>query len=143
LFRATIRCEGDDVTASFAAMSAERFVSLTTFRRTGAAVSTPVWITPDGDALLVTTPVGSGKVKRVRNNAQVTMRPCSRGGQVANGAPTITARAEIVTDPSRVRVMTDRVRAKYGLEYKIFMVVERLVARRAADRLFLRLTPSA
>jgi PPOX class probable F420-dependent enzyme len=124
-------------------MGAERFISLTTFRRTGAAVSTPVWVTSDGDGLLITTPVGSGKVKRVRNDARVTMRPCSRGGQVADEAPTIEAQAEIVTDPSRVSVMTDRVRAKYGLEYKIFMLVERLVARRTTDRLFLRLTPPA
>ena len=46
------------------ALADHRFVSLTTFRRSGAPVSTPVWASRDGDLLVVLTPVGSGKVKR-------------------------------------------------------------------------------
>ena len=37
------------------------YVSLTTFRRTGVPVSTPVWAAPDGDSLLVWTRTESGK----------------------------------------------------------------------------------
>ena len=53
----------------------EKFVSLTTFRKNGVGVPTPVWIGRDGDALVVTTPVGSGKVKRLRRNCTVELRP--------------------------------------------------------------------
>ena len=67
-------------------MGRQEFVSLTTFRRTGASVATPVWIAPDGDVLVVTTPVESGKVKRLRPDPRVELRPCSRRGAVADGA---------------------------------------------------------
>jgi uncharacterized protein len=37
------------------------YVSLTTFRRTGVPVSTPVWAAPKGDTLVVWTRADSGK----------------------------------------------------------------------------------
>lgn len=125
----------------FTDLGHERFVSLTTFRRSGEAVPTPVWITLDGDALLVTTPAGSGKVKRLRNNPDVTLQPCNRRGQVVAGAPTIEATVELLTDPETVAAKTSLVRAKYGLEFRIFTIIERIVARGASQRIFLRLSP--
>ena len=56
----------------------ERFVSLTTFRRSGQPVSTPVWVGRDGDALVVLTPSGSGKVKRLRADPRVEVQACGR-----------------------------------------------------------------
>ena len=41
--------------SAFAALGDEQFLSLTTFRKSGERVSTPVWIGRDGDALMVTT----------------------------------------------------------------------------------------
>lgn len=63
--------------ADLLAVSGARFVSLTTFRRSDVAVSTPAWIVRDGDALRVTTPGDSGKLKRLRNDARVELRPCA------------------------------------------------------------------
>ena len=82
-------------------MGRQEFVSLITFRRTGAPVATPVWIAPDGDALVVTTPVESGKVKRLRRDPRVELRPCSRRGKVADGASMVAAVAEIVPPDNR------------------------------------------
>ena len=56
----------DSNAAALAGLADERFVSLTTFRRTGEPVSTPVWIAANGTDLIVTTPKESGKVKRRR-----------------------------------------------------------------------------
>ena len=53
---------------AFTALGDERFISLTTFLKSGNAVSTPVWIARDGDDLVVTTPAMSGKAKRLRNS---------------------------------------------------------------------------
>ncbi|CAD5989393.1 PPOX class F420-dependent oxidoreductase [Agreia sp. COWG] len=126
--------------AALAALSDERFVSLTTFRKTGEGVSTPVWIARDGDALIVTTPDGTGKVKRIRNNGRVELRPCDRMGKVADGAPTVAGTAEIVdTDEARdsqARIFV----AKYKLEYRIFMVIERLGKKGQKKRVCLRIT---
>lgn len=60
--------------AAFAALGNERFLSPTTFRQSGERVSTAVWIGRDGDALVVTTPAGSGKVKRLRNSPRLELR---------------------------------------------------------------------
>ena len=115
----------------------ERFVSLTTFRRTGEPVSTPVWEARDGDALLVTTPAGSGKVKRLRHTSRVELRPCGRTGKVADDAPTHTGTARIED-----RDRPDVFRSKYGLEYRVFMRIERLGKDGRRPRVLLRITPA-
>jgi PPOX class probable F420-dependent enzyme len=113
----------------------ERFVSLTTFRRTGVPVSTPVWVVREGAALLVTTPAGSGKVKRLRHTARVELRPCSRSGKVAEDAPTASG-SGVIHQKDKPAVF----RAKYGLEYRIFMLVERLITKGPRDRVIVRIT---
>ncbi len=117
-----------------------RFVSLTTFRRTGVAVSTPVWIARDGDALVVVTPADSGKVKRLRNDPRVQLRPCSRTGTVAPGTQPVDGVAEMVADETTAARLTDLVRAKYGLEYRVTMLIERVAARRQKPRVLLRIS---
>lgn len=79
--------------SAFVALGDEQFVSLTTFRRSGEPVSAPVWIGRDGDALIVTTPEASGKVKRLRNNPRVELCPCSRMGHVEDGVEPVAGSA--------------------------------------------------
>lgn len=126
------------VTAT-AALGAQRFVSLTTFRKDGTPVATPVWITPDGGALLVTTPAESYKVKRLRHDPRVRLVPCGRTGKVREGARPVDGTAEIVTDPAEASRMTALVRRKYGLEYRVMMLIERLATRRRRPRVLLRI----
>jgi PPOX class probable F420-dependent enzyme len=118
----------------------ESFVSLATFRRSGDAVATPVWVGRDGDSLVVTTPSESGKIKRLRNDPRVTLRPCGRGGKVADDAPTREGIAEIIEDPERIAQLTDLVSDKYGLEYRVIMGAERIVKSGSRDRFILRIT---
>ena len=126
--------------AAFASIADERFVSLTTFRKTGEGVSTPVWIARDGDALIVTTPDGTGKVKRLRNDVRVELRPCDRMGKVADDAQTVSGHAEIV-DTDEARSSQERIfLAKYRLEYRIFMFIERLGKKGRKKRVSLRIT---
>ncbi len=118
----------------------EPFVSLTTFRKSGEGVSTPVWILRDGDALIVTTPVHSGKVKRLRNNPAVTLAPCTRMGKVAGEVPLIAASAEILDDPDTVERYGELFLAKYKFEYKLFMWIERRGKNGQERRVMLRIT---
>ena len=62
------------------------YVSLTTFRRSGAPVPTPVWAAPDGESLVVWTRADSGKVKRLRHTPRVTVAPCDVRGRVQGDA---------------------------------------------------------
>jgi uncharacterized protein len=77
----------------------EKYVLLTTFRKNGEAVATPIWIVgmPDGTAGF-TTEVDAGKVKRIRNNASVTLQPCSLRGRVEPGSAVVNATAEVLLD---------------------------------------------
>ena len=130
------------------AMGHEAFVSLTTFRASGEPVSTPVWIGHDGGEndddgdLLVLTPADSGKVKRLRSNPRVELRPCDRRGRVADGAPMVPALAEILRSPAGVEAVREVMRRKYGAEYVVFMVIEAIMRRRRhTDRVGLLLHP--
>lgn len=130
------------MTPAFSALGDERFVSLTTFRKSGERVSTPVWIGQDGDALVVTTPEVSGKVKRLRNDPRVEMRPCGRMGRVKDGAEPVAGVAEVLTDNGSRERITGIIRKKYGLEYRVVMGIERLGASGQKNRVILRITPA-
>ena len=125
---------------AFAALGDERFVSLTTFRRSGERVSTPVWVARDGDALVVTTPEASGKVKRLRNDPRVELRPCGRMGRVEEGVEPVAGVAEVLADADSSERLTGIVRKKYGLEYRVVLGIERLGGSGQDNRVILRIT---
>ena len=87
-------------------------------------MSTPVWIGHDGGEseddgdLLVLTPADSGKVKRLRSNPHVELRPCDRRGRVQEGAPMVPAVVEILDSPAGVEAVREVMRRKYGAEYR-------------------------
>ena len=66
-----------------------RYLSLTSYKRDGTAVATPVWFIEQDGRLLVQTDLGSGKVKRIRANPIVSVALCNgmghlRGEQAAS-----------------------------------------------------------
>jgi PPOX class probable F420-dependent enzyme len=73
-------------------LGASRFVSLTTYRRDGTPVSSPIWVVQDGSRLLAWTGRGTGKVKRLRHTATVTVAPSSGRGRPRGAAVSGTAR---------------------------------------------------
>lgn len=125
--------------ASVLRLADERFVSLTTYRRNGEAVATPVWIAGDGSSLVVTTGSASGKVKRLRRTPGVTLRPCDRRGRVRPGAVAAQGRAEILEDPASFAAGTSVIRKKYAAEFRVVMLVERILSRGRRDRVILRI----
>jgi PPOX class probable F420-dependent enzyme len=66
---------------AFESLSKPRFASLTTWRRNGVAVATPVWVVVSQDKAYVVSR-GPGKVKRIRNNPAVSLAPCTMRGRV-------------------------------------------------------------
>jgi PPOX class probable F420-dependent enzyme len=124
------------------AISDEKYVVLTTFRRNGDAVATPVWIVglSDGTAGF-TTEIDSGKVKRIRNNPSVTLQACGIRGKVHPGAPVVHATAEVLegADAHGVGVAINR---KYRLETAMLAVgswIHKLLRRGEAPECAIRL----
>ncbi len=75
-----------------AAIHGQKYVSLTTFRKTGVGVPTPVWFGEEDGKLYVMTRSDMGKAKRIRNNAQVKVAPCTIRGKVTGPEFAATAR---------------------------------------------------
>jgi uncharacterized protein len=125
------------------ALADEKFVSLTTYKKDGAGVATPMWIGRDGDQLFFWTPADSWKAKRVRNDPRVALVPCSRSGKVRESATPVGGVAEVITDPATVQRLTGVIRRKYGLEFHIVTFIERILARKTKPRLILRITLSS
>jgi PPOX class probable F420-dependent enzyme len=89
-------CHDVTLTPDLTALGDAKFVALTTFRRSGVGVPTTVWVGRDGDSLVVTTPSGSGKVKRVRHDERIELQPSSRRGTVVASVPAVAGVAEVV-----------------------------------------------
>jgi PPOX class probable F420-dependent enzyme len=126
---------------TFDALADEGFISLTTFRKSGEGVPTTVWVGQDGDALLVTTPRGSGKVKRLRRDARVEMVPSSRFGKVDDDTPSVAGLGEILDDDAARERCNAVMVEKYGLEYRVMMGLEKLGRKGDDNRVILRITP--
>ena len=71
-----------------------KYMLLTTFRKSGVAVPTPVWFGEDDDNLYIMTRSDSGKFKRIRNNPGVRVAPCTVRGKVTG--PEFSALARIL-----------------------------------------------
>jgi PPOX class probable F420-dependent enzyme len=110
------------------------YVSLTTFRRTGVPVSTPVWAAPDGDSLVVWTRADSGKVTRLRHTPRVTVAPCDVRGRTTG--PPVDGVAQFVADADRPHALA-ALRGTYGLKFTLGNAMSRFwhrLTRRSGDR---------
>ena len=100
-------------------LASGKYLSLTTFRRDGTPVPTPVWLIRDGESLQVTTDMDSGKVKRIRNNPEVLVAPCDMRGRLTGES--IPARATLQTPEQSART-ADLIRRRYGLLGRLLMM---------------------
>lgn len=102
----------------FLALGESKYVRLTTFRRTGAAVHTPVWVVRDGERLLVTTVADSGKVKRLAHTERVQLVASDVRGALDEGATVVDAIARVDGGDAVREVLDAALTAKYGDRYR-------------------------
>jgi PPOX class probable F420-dependent enzyme len=104
-----------------------RYISLSTFRRNGAEVATPVWFAADGAKLYVFTLGDSGKVKRLRQTAQARVAPSDSRGRVQGAARAATAR--LISEPAVIDRAHRALRAKYGWQMRVADLFSGLTGR--------------
>ncbi|WNV89665.1 PPOX class F420-dependent oxidoreductase [Umezawaea sp. Da 62-37] len=100
-----------------------KYLLLTTYRKDGRAVPTPVWVVADGGQLFAWSATDSGKVKRIRRDGKVSVGPCDVRGKPTGGS--VDAQAELLDESG-----SDRVRGligkKYGIAGKLTLLGSRL-----------------
>lgn len=123
----------------FDALAGERYVRLSTFRKTGKPVPTPVWFARVGENLYVVTGRNTGKAKRIRNNPDVAIAPSDFRGRPKGRDLRAVARP---TDEPKDGPADRALRRKYGWQYRVFEFVEGLLGN-ADELVFLELGPPA
>jgi hypothetical protein len=93
-------------------IAGRKYICLTTFRKNGLGVNTPVWFAEQGDKLYVKTRNDSGKYKRIRNNSSVRVAPCTMRGKITG--PEFPARARIL-QPEEWKPAQQALNRKYWL----------------------------
>jgi PPOX class probable F420-dependent enzyme len=100
----------------------EKYVTITTLRRSGESVTSPVWIAPLADGRAGFTTGGtSGKVKRLRNNSTVTLQACSMRGVAKPGSPIVAATA-VVVEGTEMATVHAAIKRKYGIPVTLISI---------------------
>jgi PPOX class probable F420-dependent enzyme len=95
-----------------------RYISLTSYRKDGTPVATPVWHVPADGELLIVSEADTWKVKRIRNDGKVQVTVCDLRGRIKPGAPSATGTARLLDEPG-----TERARKLLAQRYLMSRVV--------------------
>ncbi|WP_407343758.1 PPOX class F420-dependent oxidoreductase [Pengzhenrongella phosphoraccumulans] len=117
------------------------YVRLTTFRRDGTPVPTPVWVVRDGGSLLVITGAAAGKTKRLRHTPRVLIAPSDMRGRVAADVEDVEATATVSSSPAELERLSTLLKAKYGVQYAVMRLADRVRARGADASVQIRILP--
>ena len=104
-------------------LSRGSYLLVTTFRKDGTPVPTPVWVGRDGDELIVWTQATAGKVKRVRNNPTVELTECDLGAGRAARPSRAPRGSSTPTATERGRPVLTK---KYGISGRVVIGASKL-----------------
>ena len=103
-----------------------RYLSITSYRRDGQGVATPVWFVQRDGMLLVETDAASGKVKRIRRDPHIQVAICTASGRLRGEQ--VPAVAQILPD-SEIGAVERLIADKYRFDMIIFRPLRYLQAR--------------
>jgi len=93
-------------------LEGQKYISLTSFRKSGVGVRTPVWFAQANGKLYIFTNPKSGKVKRIRNNPNVKVAASTMRGKITGPEFEVRARILPLEDWPGVRALMQQ---KYWL----------------------------
>jgi PPOX class probable F420-dependent enzyme len=104
-----------------------RYLSVTSFKRDGTGVATPLWFVTDGSRLFALTDLHSAKVRRVRRDPHVLIASCRADGKLRNQP--VGAHADVLTATSDLERVQRLLTERYKVSYRLVMVMYRLGRR--------------
>ncbi len=110
--------------SEFERLAAEKYVVLTTFRKNGTPVPTPVWAAGDGGELVLWSERKAGKVKRIRNSGRVEVQACDLRGENTHGD--VVAGEARLLDHDRTEQVRKAIARKYGVTGRVTMFFSKL-----------------
>jgi uncharacterized protein len=113
--------------ASLEALFPGRYLSVTSFKRDGSGVATPVWFVSDGSRLFAFTGLHSAKIRRIRRNPRVLIASCRVDGKLRREP--VPACAEVLSDPAELDRVQKLLLARYKMSYRVVMLFYRLGRR--------------
>jgi PPOX class probable F420-dependent enzyme len=119
-------------------LAAGKYLLLTSYRKDGTPVATPLWVVRDGDTLGVRTPAESWKVKRIRARGDVLVGPCDRRGTPTGDQVPATAEITDAETGARYRSLIAR---KYGILGRLMILGSRRRGEDATLGIRVRLAP--
>lgn len=130
---------------AFTGLEKAQYMSLSTFRKTGEPVATPVWFAEQQGTIYLFTFPGAGKVKRIRHTPRVTVAPCTMSGKVTG--PASAGQARILTDPEQEAFAERTLAQKYGMIWRVYHLVmgtSRAIQRKPkSERVFVAIEPAS
>ncbi|MFD4504958.1 PPOX class F420-dependent oxidoreductase [Streptomyces sp. NPDC058457] len=118
----------DNTRTALDRLGAGKYLLVTSYRKDGTPVPTPVWVVRDGDTLGVWTTADSWKVKRIRRRADVKVGACDLRGRPTGDPVAATAEIADAATTARYRGLIAR---KYGITGRLTLLGSRL--RRGVD----------
>ena len=106
-----------------------RYVSLTTFKKDGTGVATPVWITGSAGSYAFTTGDKAWKTVRLRHDPVVRVQVCDLRGRVKSTTPIYEGTGRIGESAAAVGAVERALAAKYGWQFRATKITDRLKAR--------------
>ncbi|NUK03934.1 PPOX class F420-dependent oxidoreductase [Streptomyces lunaelactis] len=117
------------MTATLEDFARARYVSVTTFRKNGTGVATPVWFAVDGGELFVWSRSDSWKIKRLRNDSRVVITVCDARGRIAEGAPSAEGTARLVEGADAMSAIRRLLARKYTWQFWLVDLPATIVRR--------------
>jgi PPOX class probable F420-dependent enzyme len=99
-------------------LSGYKYINLTTFRKSGVGVATPLWFAEHQGILYTQTFPAAGKLKRIRHTARVMIASCTLNGKALGQE--VEGRARIITDGQEILLAEVALANKYGLTRRIY-----------------------
>jgi hypothetical protein len=94
----------------------QKYINLETYKKDGTPIRTPVWFVVDNDLIYVITRDSTGKVRRLENNSDVRIVPCSFKGEPKNGW--VKGKAEKIAGDTADKAIKLR-KKKYGMSARL------------------------
>ncbi len=120
----------------FDALEGHKYVSLTTFKKSGKAVQTPLWFALVDGRAYMTTPPGSGKMKRIRNNPHVLLAPSNARGKPKGES------IEGIARPIQGGRVAERAEAALREKYRFGLAIFHLFGQREVGEITLEVRPA-